>query len=262
MTLQQTPPIVTTEALRNSIKNYKKDSKGVDNWTATELRAVPDLVLDSFTNVLNNSLKVAATPHQNLMSLHPCLGKPNNGARTICKTPMIFRNQSRVLFHDVVKWELDNPRDYDSAQRGSSALQSALYKSLMAEMAHFNHQESIMLLADYEKFVDTVDLPLLIQSFIDTGYPLHQANMSIQQHIAPRVIKAEGCSSQPIPINRSIIAGDMQSVAFTRSYLKDPMTKLDEDNPGVKPKLFVDDTSLYGAGPEGETYNKVIKAIL
>ena len=75
------------------------------------------------------------------------------------------------------------------------------------------------LLIDYAKFFDTVDLEILIDKLIDNGYPLHEANMSLQQHMAPRILQCEGFSSQPIVVHRSIIAGDMQSVDFTRNYL-------------------------------------------
>ena len=153
-TLKQTPPIVTMDGFMHSVNTFKKNSKGVDNWLATELKELPKCVASDLVSVLNISLQIAVTPHQNLLSLNPCLGKPGNGVRTICKTPMIVRNLSRTIFGDVKKWEEDNLQTYDSAARGASALQAALLKNLMAEIAYWNNETTFCLLADYHTCFD------------------------------------------------------------------------------------------------------------
>ena len=103
--LDKEAPIIPVEALIHSIKTYKKTSKGIDCWGNTELKQLPECAVFEINNVLNHSLEIAANPHQNLVSLHPFLGKPGDGVRTISKTPMIFRNMSRCLFYLVQKWE-------------------------------------------------------------------------------------------------------------------------------------------------------------
>ena len=210
-------PTIATSELKASIDTYKKDSKGIDCWTATELKALPMIAIEQFTAVFNLGLEIVAVPHQHLLSLHPCLGKPNNGVRTICKTPMLYRMQSRATFHSVIKWELDNLQSYDSASRGSSALLAALHRSLLSEVAEYSGEETVAAFNDYDKFFDNVDIEILVDKLIDNGYPLTEAAISLQQHVSPRNIQCQGFSSLPINISRSIIVWDNHSVAVTRN---------------------------------------------
>jgi len=43
-------------------------------------------------------------PIQNMLNLHPLLGKPGGASRTICKTPMLYRHTLRGRDH-VAQWE-------------------------------------------------------------------------------------------------------------------------------------------------------------
>ena len=50
--------------------------------------------------------------------------------------------------------------------------------------------------------------------------------MALQQHLAPRIIQAQGFCGDPIQITRSILQGCICSVGFTRAYLMDDMSYL------------------------------------
>ena len=132
----------------------KKDSKGSDCWTCTELKALPKLVLKDLANVFSSCFNSAANPHQNLLSLNPCLGKPNGGVRTISKTPMLYRMMSRCVFDSVVDWEQKHKQhSFDTAARGSSALAAALFRNTLSEMAYFNGEESMLICNDFDYIV-------------------------------------------------------------------------------------------------------------
>ena len=87
--------------------------------------------------------------------------------------------------------------------------------------------------------------------------------MAMQQHLAPRVIQVANCCGEPIVINKSILAGCRQSVPMTRAIVYRMMNKLCKDNPGVTPKVYVDDTSFIAYGKSNvEVYEKIAKSQL
>ena len=87
-----------------SIKKYKKDTKGADAWTNTELKALPEVATYELASALDLSIHNLAQPIQNMLSLNACLGKPS-GHRTVCKTPMLYRHLNRARSM-VSQWEV------------------------------------------------------------------------------------------------------------------------------------------------------------
>ena len=261
---QQSDPInICPQILKSKINSYKKNSKGTDCWTADELKAMPQLVIDDLANVFSSCFNSAANPHQNLLCLNACLGKPSGGVRTISKTPMLYRMVSRCIFDKVVAWEEANVQSYDAAARGSSSLQASLYRNLLSEVAYYNEEEILAIFNDYDKFFDRIDIAILVNKIISTNYPLKDAVLALQQHLSPRVIQCEGFSSLPLLIFKSIIAGCMHSVAFTRTLLLEDMMQLVKDNEEVDTSCFVDDTSMIDSFPGvGVVYNRVAKCIV
>ena len=123
----------------------------------------------------------------------------------------------------VRAWEIHNQQEYDKATIGSSALMAALKRNLAAELAHWLGNVFAAILNDYEKFFDTLDINKLMVNAILCEFPLDQMAFALQQHMAPRVIQADRCSSSPQVIHKSILAGCKFSVAFTRVYLQNAM---------------------------------------
>ena len=90
------PPPLTGTVLDQSLKGYNKDSKGSDNWISSELKALPDHSKSSMADAMHAAKTRIAQPHQHLLDLNSCLGKPNKDIRTICKTPMMYRLRCRI----------------------------------------------------------------------------------------------------------------------------------------------------------------------
>jgi hypothetical protein len=62
----------------------------------------------------------------------------------------------------VKQWEAHVRQPFDSAGKGSSALESALIRNMLAELAHWNNEYSAAMLHEFEKFFDTIDIVMLI----------------------------------------------------------------------------------------------------
>ena len=109
---------------------------GSDSWSRDEIDGIPDEEKGALAEVLDESVKTVAVPHQNLINLNACLGKPGGDTRTITKTPMLYRMILRSD-EDIRQWELENSAPFDTAKIGSSALLAALKRNLRAELAYW-----------------------------------------------------------------------------------------------------------------------------
>ena len=78
-----------------SLAGYPKETKGIDMWTITELRTLPKEAKALIASAIAYSFKKAVEPFQNLTNLQAMLGKPGGEARTISKTPMLYRMSLR-----------------------------------------------------------------------------------------------------------------------------------------------------------------------
>jgi len=226
-----------------AVNKYKKNSLGIDAWSPNELKGIPAVGKVAIAGAMQQSLRTLAWPHQQLISLNPCLGKPSGGCRTICKTPMLYRMVCRSD-DKVKKWEVQNTQTYDAATPGSSALTAALLRNLRAEVAGWLGKFSGTILNDYQKFFDTLDIVELVKEAYANDFPLDQLTLALQQHLAPRVIQVNGFSSELIQVFRSILAGCKHSVALTRAYLMRNMLHTTTKHPETHTSLFVDDTTM------------------
>jgi len=226
-------------SLNKALKGYSKETMGSDVWKPSELRGLPDIAKRMFADAVQSSLRAATVPHQHLISLNPLLGKPNNSCRTICKTPVTYRMAMRANT-TVREWEIANKQSYDTATIGSSALMAALRRNVRAELAFWLKQSFATILNDYEKYFDTMDLRVLMVEAIHTDFPLGPMAFSLQQHMAPRVLQANGCSSTPIIIWKSILAGCKLSVPFTRVYGQREYVKLTNKHKEANTELHPD----------------------
>ena len=244
--------------LDNSLKSYKKETLGSDTWKPSELRKLPPIAKTKIASSVEVSINTLAIAHQNLISLNALLGKPNKSCRTVCKTPVLYRMALRD--DDSVRaWEILNQQEYDKATIGSSALMAALKRNLAAELAHWLGNVFAAILNDYEKFFDTLDINKLMVNAILCEFPLDQMAFALQQHMAPRVIQADRCSSSPQVIHKSILAGCKFSVAFTRVYLQKAMKHICSKHKDANPEVFVDDTSMHNTG---QSMNDVLEALV
>ena len=110
----------TLDTFCKASDKYRKDTKGSDVWTISEIKGLPSIAKGALADAIDLSVKSVALPHQSLVSLNALLGKPGGGIRTITKTPLTYRitNRGRTNVRD---WERNHVQSYDSVPNGSSA---------------------------------------------------------------------------------------------------------------------------------------------
>ena len=231
------------DTFKHVLKTYSKETLGCDMWSRSELLGLPDIALKGISCSLDMSIANMVWPHRQLLSLSPCLGKPGGGVRTKCKTPMTYR-MALGANATIALWEKNNMQTYDTATKGSSALTAALIRNVRAEIADWLNMLPATIFNDYRKLFDTMDIETLIQAAVECNFPLQELVLCMSQHLAPRIIQVAGCSSEPISIFKSILAGCKFSKALTALYLQTQMKEIDrlhkESNLGV----FMDDTCM------------------
>ena len=201
--LEPVDPPLTPIVFGNALKGYRKDTKGSDNWKSSELNSLPDYSKSEIADALNLAQVNIAQLHQHLICLNSCLGKPNKDIRTVCKTPMLYRMMCRTN-QSIKDWETQHTQHYDSTQVGSSASMSALFRNLCAEVAMWTGKHSAGVFNDYHKFFDTIDIPTLVSNAVQSSFSIHELAISLQQHLAPRVIQVSGFCSTPTKVYKSI----------------------------------------------------------
>ena len=132
---------------------------------------------------------------------------------------MFYVLWSSVRKPDVDPWEDSFLEHWDTAVKGSSALQASLMRKLYDEIAFAEGLSSLGAYFDLEKFYDSISIDGLIELAILAGYPLHILIFDIIFHLAPRVLKWNGWFSEPLIVGRGILAGTKSSNTFARIIL-------------------------------------------
>ena len=210
---------LSPEKFDTAVNTYNKHTVGSDNWGKVELVNIPPIVKQPIVYSLNDALQRIALPYQLMLNLNPCLGTPNGESRTITKTPFLYRMLMRANTQ-TRQWEKDNAASFDSCRSGSSALQAALVRNLRAELGFWLGEHVASVFNDFEKFFDSIDIPILLQEAIHCNFPPQLLSFLLQQHLAPRAIQANGYTSEAMIVYKSILAGCMASVDLTRVYLR------------------------------------------
>ena len=89
-----------------------------------------------------------------------------------------------------------NSTPFDTAQVGSSALIAAMKRNLRAQLAYWLGEGAAAVFNNFEKFFDTVDVSTLVVEAVKTSFPSSVLSFLLQQHLAPRVVQANGFSSE------------------------------------------------------------------
>ena len=115
---------------------------------------------------------------------------------------MIYRFTLRAL-NNVAIWETALNSEFDRAGKGKSALVAAAASSIFGEVYDIRGIDVISMYNDFEQFVDSLDLVILMQVWFSIGFPIKDSAFTLQQHVAPHIIQSEGLCSSVIPIFKS-----------------------------------------------------------
>ena len=105
-------------------------------------------------------------------------------------------------------------------------------------------------------------LSFLIGECIKSNFPLQVLFLTVQQHVAPRLIQNNGFVSHPLTVSKSILVGCKQSLALSRGLLLRVLSLHFKAHPHAPPSTFVDDTAMITAGSAVECYQNILNSLV
>ena len=166
----------------------------------------------------------------------------------MAKTPMLYRMWGIARRPVIRCWEACAALPCDAASAGKSALDAALLRSVQAEVASLCGHEFAGVLWGFEKFFDTIDLHVMVKEAAEVGFPVSDMLMALQVHVGDRLLQRKRAFSESIAPVKSILAGCIYSVAFTRVLVRKSLEGLVSRNPVVDHTVFVDDMGQLAKG--------------
>ena len=137
---------------------------------------------------------------------------------------------------------------------------AAAHRSMLSEIAVRNGFQVAGSFFDMAKFFDTVQTQPLFEAFVETGFPLVDAVMGLQVHMAPRVILINTVPSAPIIVDSSILAGCGYSVPWVKALLHPGSQELAREHPMYR--TYVDDVSNVSVGSAPDVQDEIVRCAL
>lgn len=230
-----TKKIFSPEQIRRAAKKFKrKTSTGVDHWTFTEILLMPDPVLLSLGTLLSNIQHSGRPPLQNMTTIMATLPKKCGGTRTVAIAATLYRLPMELDNEEVAAYEKESAFHGDSATAGASAVRAAEDRALLAELASCEGKQTVTLLWDLKKFLDSINIPKLVEEADVTGFPIRQLALSLAVHLAPRRLQlGKAMGMLILEFGQSILAGCKRSTHPARVYTVRAVRKLDDDHPHI-----------------------------
>ena len=232
-------------AIRKACGSFSgKTAIGIDGVCFKTIGALPEVALEVLGALLKDAMAILVLPMQCLLNIKVLLGKPGGGSRTVAIIASFYRLLMRLVGGSIRQWDAKSAGHWDSAIKGSTALQAQLARALDVELAKAEGKHSVHMLWDMRKFFDSVRIQKLIPHLERLGYPPSIMVLGFIMHKAPRILKVGvGCSKILGAIARSMLAGCQQSVSWTRGLLYEMVEGLGYVLPGSVADQHVDDLS-------------------
>ena len=184
----------------------------------------------------------------------------------------LYRICSRLFKGDLRAFDEECGAHWDTAVAGSSALQAAIGRMAVDEVARHMGLEVATMFWDFTKYYDHIRACSLMRRAVRLGYPAKLLQMGLLAHHGNRHIRVNGWFSRAVVPNRSIVAGDVQANTLAKLALYYIMEELHRKVPrdeyaeerlrrcNTKSWQFVDDVVQRTEGrSKGQVRDKAIE---
>ncbi|CAK0897887.1 unnamed protein product, partial [Prorocentrum cordatum] len=251
---------LTAERMNSALGSMNgKKAKGVDAMGPIEVQRLPAEARQELLELVKHIERVAMWPHQLFMVIAAVAPKPKGGDRILGLLPFLPKLWSKMRSADSLDWTVAMDEHWDTAIRGSSALQAALVRSLLDETCQEMKISCATLLLDLEKLYDSISIAKMCAAGIRQGFPALILALELQLFLAPRHLKDRLWLSKAIQPEKSLMAGSLQSGRFAKAFMG-PMPDRAHINYGLRILLrtFVDDTVVRAEGTAHEVGSLMI----
>ena len=244
----------TAEGIKTAARNFRRNTSiGTDSWTLTELIKMPEVALTELGKLLSDIQFQAIPPLQAMTNIMATLPKKDGGTRTVAIASTVYRLLMELDNQEVAAFEAAEAFECDSAKAGSSAIVAAEDRALETELAKAEGQHVLVVLWDFTKFFDTINVQVLFEEAAKLGFPLRQLLLSTIVHHSPRRLKLGATIGDAISnLGRSILAGCKRSTHLARVYTLRMVRELSSTHASTRTYQHVDDISNLVLGRSAE----------
>ena len=232
-------------------------SLGIDQWAPQDWQDLPQPAYEEMADIIDDVEESLAMPIQILLNIVALLPKPQGGERPVGLVSLFGVLWSVLRGDEFKTWDNRRAAHWDDAVKGSSALKAAIRRRMLDESWVENDGYASGSYWDIEKFDDSIKPRKLIRSARDQGLNLRHLCLSMQIHLAPRVLRLDKCCSKVLEVASSILAGLLDSNGFARSVLYDILERAhNRIDRATTTKQFVDDVAQNTRGMKCEVVAK------
>ena len=226
-----------------------KKAKGIDAIGPIEIQRLPAPARQELADLYAMVERTGFWPPQIFAVLGAVAPKPKGGDRILGQLPFFMKLWSKIRYPLSERWSSELAEFWDSAVKGSSALQAALVRRCMDECCHALSIASGTILLDIEKFYDSISIPLVCQAGLRQDFLAITLAMELQMFLAPRHLRERKWASRSILPYRSLVAGSPHGGKLDKAMLGPVLQEAHQRYQlNVMMRTFVDDTVIRAEG--------------
>jgi len=235
--------ITGKDVLKSSHHLNNSRKLGGDHWEPMDWQDMPEKAADGLAEILNDMEANVTVPVQILLNIISLIPKPNGGSRPVCLASLLYVLWTTIRGDQFKDWDYGRAEHWDDAVKNSSALRAALRRRFLDECQVANGGFVAAVYWDIEKFYDSIRPGRVMKKAREQGIDIRILAIAMQVHLAPRVLRTEGCYGTVVKVSRSVLAGCRFSNAFARSVMYDILDKAGANYGMTICRQFVDDLS-------------------
>ncbi|KAJ9450000.1 putative RNA-directed DNA polymerase from transposon X-element [Diplonema papillatum] len=255
---QEVGEITGTELRALLTKKGVKGACGIDGWRMAELKALPDLYLESLATLLNLVERTGIWPQAMRTALVSMIPKGDDGQplnmRPITVTSCVYRLWACRRLKDVAVWQEswveEGQHGFRPGHRGEDPL---FTMTLEIERALLSGEPLCGLSLDFSKCFDRVPREIALRLMQDLG--LHSRILkplkSIYDTLVRRFKLPLGVGKE-FQVTNGILQGCPISVILINALLSVLMKAVKVEAPGVSTQSYADDANLLAKHSEAD----------
>ena len=170
---------------------------------------------------------------------------------------MIYRLWCQLTSSDVKSWQLQTLDAWDGVVHGKRVFDQVVVRQWRSEIAIVLGRSCAAGLWDFDGFFDSIPTGVFSSKFVASSYPLRQALLSLQSHLAPHILTASGAIGPVVCPSSSILAGCFSSVLFVKVFLREGPSEVAGATHAVQ-GVYVNDVSHFREGVALEEADAIV----
>ncbi len=242
-------------------KMAKRKAPGLDGWTVSELRLLPDELLAWIVDLFEEVERQGVWPSELCQPEGLLLPKPGDGGpmdrRPIWLLPMLYRVWAAGRAQLFARWR----SSWQGADGGIGAEELAWDLALDLEAAEANSEDIVGAALDWRKAFDHVSLRLLRIVLQRAGVPPWLLEPLMATYSAPRRLRVDGALGEKWTPTSGILPGCALAVFALSVLIRPWYQRTGRIHDSLRRRVYVDDLTVWARGDANEIAEVVADAL-